>query len=436
MKSITQNFGDLIVKDYELFQKFMQLFLTLLNDSSKELINSIISALIELIKNVKTNEYMPSNELSQYSESFYQILLSLAQNIELYDYNNNVPMNALYALGNFGKHVANDSRTITCNVFKFLVEMFSKTLEKNIFNNEQMRLNYQGFLCSCLSDILLNKKCMERDVRKLFNYIIKSFEQRQEIYDEGIYVIGSIAYYLQRGFINEMNNFNKYLLHGLSLTDSLDICRASLITLSEIIIYSEKDFCIYVGQYLKLILNILSDNTIVRELKPRCLHTIADLFIYCRQEVFKYFDDIMKMVGGALQACQMNYGAEMDTIDFINYIIELKASVLETLSSIFMAVQEEGKIIEFIPYAKSIIENINIILREEGQINSEIIQASIALIADFCKAYGKDIKPLLQTTLIKDNIEKLKNDEKNMEDPQMKDLIYWAQQCITDALFK
>ena len=436
MKSISHNFGNLIVKDYELFQKFMQLFLNLLNDNSKVIITIILGALIELIRYIKTNQYMTSNELSQYSENYYQTLLSLAQNIELYDNNNNVPMNALFALGNFGKHVANDSRILTCNVFKLLVEMFSKTLEKNAFNNDVIRLNYQGFLCSSLSDFLLNKKCMERDVRKLFKYIIKSFEQRQEIYEEGIEIVGSIANYLQRGFINEMIEFNKYLLHGLSLTNSLGLCRASLITLSFVIISSENDFSTYVGEYLKLILNILSDNSIVKELKPLCLHIISDLFVYCRQESFKYFDQIMKMVGGAIQVCQMNNNTEMDTIDFINTMIRLKESILETLSCIFNAVQEEGKIVEFIPYAKNIIEFINLILREESQLNLDIIQNCIAIIADYCKVYGKDIKPILNINLIKESIEKFKSNEENMADPEMKDFISWAQQCITDALFK
>ena len=435
MRSISQNFGFLIVKDFELFQKFMQLFLTLLSDSSKEIVSLILNSSNKLIKHVKTNEFTTSNELSQYAESFYQILLSLAQNIELYDNNNNVPMNALYTLGTFGQHVANDSQTLTCNVFKFLTEMFSKTLEKNSFNNEQMRLDYQQYLCASLSSFLANKKCMERDVRKLFNYLIQSFEQRKEIYDEGISLVGSISYYLQRGFITEMQTFNKYLLHGLSQTDSLDICKASLITLSQIITYSEKDFSIYVGEYLKLILNILADNTIVRDLKPRCLQIISDLFMFCRQEVFKYFDEIMKMIGGAIQACQINYGTEMDTIDFINYIIGLKEAVLEALSCIFSAVQDEGKTEEFIPYAKGIVEFINLILREEGQSNIDIIRSCIGIIADFCKSYGKKIKPILNANLLKDCIEKFKANEENMEDLQMKKFISWAQQCISDVLF-
>ena len=300
MKSISKNFGFLIVKNPELFLKFMELFLPLLNDNSKEIIVSILSALNELIKIIKTNEYMVTNLLSQHSQNYYQVLLNLSQKIELYDNDHNVPMNALFTLGTYGQHSANDIKIMSCNVFKSLIDMFSKTLEKNAFNNNRIRLNYQEYICISLSSFLMNKKSMEKDVKKLFNMVISSFEERQEIYEEGISLMGNIAGYLQSGFINEMNTFNKYLLHGLNSTNSLGLCKSSLITLSEIILSCKNEFNIYVEAYIKLILNILSDNTIVRDLKPRCLQIISDLFLSCRQEIFKYFNDIMKMIGGAI----------------------------------------------------------------------------------------------------------------------------------------
>ena len=434
MKSITKNFGFLIVKNNDLFSKFMQLFLNLLSDPSKEIIISILNALNELIKHIPTNEYMPSNPLSNYSESYFKILLSLSQNIELYDFNYNVPKNALFTLGTYGQHVANDVKIISSNVFKTLVEMFNKTLDSKAFNNDQMRLNYQEYICMSLYYFLMNKKCMDKDVRKLFDYVIKSFEQRQEIYEEGISLIGAISSVLQRGFITEMNIFNKYLLHGLNQINSLDICKSSLVTLSEIIASCENDFNIYVGEYLKLILNILSNNTIASDLKPHCLQIISDLFLHCRQEIFKYFDEVMKMIGGAIQACQMNYGTEMDTIDFINYLMKLKEGLLETLSCIFSAVEEEQKTTEFVPYAKDIVNFINIILREEGQLNMEIIKLCIGIIADFCMIYGSNIKPILNGNLLKDSIEKFKKSEENMGNEQMRQYISWAQKCISDVL--
>ena len=89
MSSITKNFGILIIKNNTegLFFNFIQLFLTLLNDNSKEILVCILNALNELIRHIETNEYLPSNLLSQYSQNYYEILLSLSQRIDLYDDN-------------------------------------------------------------------------------------------------------------------------------------------------------------------------------------------------------------------------------------------------------------------------------------------------------------------------------------------------------------
>ena len=115
-------------------------------------------------------------------------------------------MVALYTLGDFGQHLANDARNMSINIFKSLVEMFLKTLNKDVFKDDKIRLNYQEYLCTSLDSILSNKKVLDKDVRNLFNYVIQSFQQRQEIYEEGITVIGAIASFLQRSFIIEMNN--------------------------------------------------------------------------------------------------------------------------------------------------------------------------------------------------------------------------------------
>ena len=434
MKLIVHIYGFLIIKDKDLFDKFMTLFLTLLKDPQPAIIYKILETVNILIKNVETNEYLETNLLTQYSKSYFEILLNLSQNINLFNSNCNIPMLALYTLGTYGQHLANDARNISINVFKTLIEMFLKTLNKNVFKDNEIRLKYQEYLCTSLDSILMNKKVMDKDVRNLFNYIIQSFQQRQEIYEEGIALIGVISSFLQRAFIIEMNNFNSYLLHGLNSTNSFFICKSSLLCLNEIIMNTGPDFNIYVGEYLKIVLKILSDNQINRDLKPYCFYIISSLFISCKQEIFKYFNEIMTMVGGAFEACQMDYSQLKENNDFFNYIMQLKENVLEMMGCIFNAVQDLGKTEAFIPFAKNTVEFVNRILRDEAQLNNEIIKNAIAVIADFCKVYGTNIKPILNITLLKNIIEKIKNDKEEMEHQEFKEFISWAQKTISDVV--
>ena len=194
------------------------------------------------------------------------------------------------------------------------------------------------------------------------------------------------------------------------------------------------DFNINAGEYLKIVMNILSDNQVNRNLKPKCIHIISDLFISCRQEVLKSFDDIMKMIGVPLEACLMDYSSEKDNLDFFNYIMELKEGVLEAMSCIFNAVLDVGNTNFFVPYAKSTVEFINRILRDEAGLNVDIIKNAIALIADFCNVYGKNIKPILNINLLKDVFEIFKNNKELMDKQQNKDFILWAQNSITEVI--
>ena len=142
----------------------------------------------------------------------------------------------------------------------------------------------------------------------------------------------------------------------------------------------------------------------------------------------------MKMMGVAFETCLMDYSSEKDNLDFFNYIMELKEGVLEAMSCIFNAVIDVGKTNYFVPYVKSIVDFINRILRDEAGLNVDIIRNSIALIADFCNVYGKNIKLLLNINLLKDVFEIFKNNKELMDKQQNKDFILWAQNSINEVV--
>lgn len=121
-------------------------------------------------------------------------------------------MMALYTLGTFGQHIANNVKNNAYNIFKSLMEFFAGAFNKNNFNDETIQFDYQGYICLSLDLFLSNKNCKEKDARNLFNYVIKSFEQKKEIYKEGISLVASIASFLEGEFSSKMKIFNPYLL--------------------------------------------------------------------------------------------------------------------------------------------------------------------------------------------------------------------------------
>lgn len=185
-----------------------------------------------------------------------------------------------------------------------------------------------------------------------------------------------------------MNIFNSYLLVGINSINNFDICRASTICLDDIICSTGIKFKQYVETYSKITLNIISDNNINKNLKIIGLGVISELFLYCKEEAFKFSSDVMKV------------------IDYFNYIMELKEKLLGTMGCIFIAFKDRGEIENFVPYAKIIMEFIYTILKDEEKLNNSIIKNALYIIDHFCESYGRSIKPILNIDLLADIIVK------------------------------
>lgn len=229
------------------------------------------------------------------------------------------------------------------------------------------------------------------------------------------------------------NGFNfPYLIQGLKSIDISDLCKASLICLSDIISglgLQNK----YMSDFIPLVMNILSNNNIDRHLKSYCFNIISDLFMYCQSEVFHYFDDIMTVIGGAMEATkvQLPDGTEQETV---NHFIDLREHILENITCIFAAIKDINKTVEFVPYVKLIIEYIGIIAKDSLCYSFQILFQGLLLMSDFCSIYKGDLKPLLNRELMINMINKLESDKSAKIDPNGLKEIEWAKSCINNVL--
>jgi hypothetical protein len=183
-------------------------------------------------------------------------------------------------------------------------------------------------------------------------------------------------------------------------------------------------------KYMKIISKFISDN---KRAKTKSLINENFIKYFINVKSPKKIYHYLKIIYYELNSIKSLY---KENIDFINYIMQLKENVLETMGCIFNAVQDLEKTDAFVPYAKSTVIFINKILRDETQLNIDIIRNALAIIADFCRVYGTNIKPILNITLLKNIIEKSKNDKEKMKDKEFQDFILWAQKIISDVVIK
>jgi hypothetical protein len=318
------------------------------------------------------------------------------------------------------------------NLFKVLTDMFSKTLKSEGFPNVQMQKNYQEYIASSLSGFLVSGNASPECAAELLKNIIETFKMRNELYEEGISIIGSICQFTKQDFAAVMDLISPYLIQGLKSTDSTDLCKASLLCLSDIIIglgLQNK----YMGDFIPLVMSILSNNNIDRHLKSYCFNIISDLFIYCQSEVFKYFDGIMGVIGGAMEATKVQLPDDTEQ-ETIYHFIDLREHILENITCIFAAIKDINKTVEFVPYVKLIIEYIGIIAKDLLCYSFQILFQGLLLISDFCSIYKEDLRPLLNRELMINMINKLESDKNTKIDPNSLQEIEWAKSCIKNIL--
>ena len=358
--------------------------------------------------------------------------LQLCSNTSLYDADYNIIMTSFYLLGTLGERAALDIKNYMVNLFKVLTEMFSKTLDSKNFPNIQMQRNYQEYIASTLQGFLITGNGSPESAADLLKNVIESFKARNELYEEGITVIGSICQFTKENFAAVMELISPYLIQGLKSIDSFDICKASLLCLSDIITglgLQNK----YMSDFIPLVMNILSNTNIDRHLKSYCFNIISDLFIYCQSEVFKYFDNIMSVIGGAMEATKIQLPDDTEQ-ETVNHFIDLREHILENITCIFSAIKDINKTIEFVPYAKIIIEYIGIISKDSLCYSFQILYQGLLIISDFCVIYKENLKPLLNKDLLMFMINKVEGDKNVTKEARILQELDWAKTCINSIL--
>ena len=432
LKAITKNFGEELVSDTIFFNKMIQLFVGLFNNSTKEVLYHLLMALNSLCKSVVWNETDQTNVLSKHMPNLCDKLLPICSNPNLYDKDHNIILITFYLLGTLGERSALDVKDYMTNYFKILTDMFEKTLKVETFPNIELAYNYQEYLTSALSGFLITGKATSFCAENLLKNIIETFKMRKSLYEEGISLIGAICNFIKSGFDKAMDLISPYIIQGLKSTNSFSICKASILCLSDIVL-GLGTHNKYIGDFLPLIMNILSDNNIDRDLKSYCFNIISDLFISCQQEIFKYFDNIMNIIKGAMEATKESLSIDTET-DTINHFIDLREHILETVSCIFSAIKDISKTKEFIPFVNGIIQYINLVSNDSLCCSFSILTQGLFSIADFCTVYQSDLVPLLNRGHIKNMINKIEKDKNIYKDPKFITGLNWAKNNLNIVL--
>ena len=382
IKDITKEFSKELINDTIYFDNMIELFLNLFNISSNDVIVNIFLSLDNLCQNIEWSENDETNILSKNIERISKSIINISSNIANYDEQVNIPMIGFNLLATLGERSALDVKDKMIKLFKLLVEIHESSLNPQNIQDSKIRYHYQEYLSSSLTGFLTAGRAEKVKAGQLLQNIINSLKIRNDLYDKAMTLIGSIALFTKEDFNNAMEMISPYLIRGLRAIESPYLCITSILCLSDIIHGLGKNNK-YINDYLPLIMNILSNEQIDRKLKPYCFNIISDIYLNCPNEAFNFFDNIMKIMSGAMQETQIKFDENSEKKNILHFI-DLREHILEALNCIFYAVKDNNNTIKiFTPYVNAIMQYIYIICDDEYAYSTCIIKEGLFLLANF-----------------------------------------------------
>ena len=279
LTKISKCFPEIFENHKEKLDNLFNIIESVLRGHNKKIISNSLEIISILYKNFKPEEGQNSNLLSSYTKSFLILLYSFSNNLthkfqflnlKENESENDLIYHTFSTLASIIENSALDTKLIINEFFKSLFDDYKKTLiifgfdPKNpgMYINSSIKTIYQNCYCLCLSSFLVSGLIhvnfqIGKEISEL---IIYSFKEREEVFEEGIYVISELSLALEDQFeVIFKEGFGFYLINSMKSSD-LNLKRVSLIAISDIIRSLKQAFDPYIDEILPLLMTILIVN--------------------------------------------------------------------------------------------------------------------------------------------------------------------------------
>ena len=435
LERITKYYGKEIIEDGPLFENLFRMFISSLTQYKRKIVIRFINSLHNLVRQVEYNENQSTNILSGYMNDILSQLLNLAFTKNAYNSEYNLAVGSFYLIGSVVEKGAKDVQVLLTTFYNNVVLSYESTMDDTKYPNEEMQLNYQGYIATILCSFLMVCKIDNQSIFKLYNLVIETFRKKQRIYSEGLMLVGTIINIVGEVFINRLHEFMPFLLKGLESYKEVDLLKSSINTLCNLILtLSGKLSQELIDRIISIIFRILTDSDINKTIKPFAFNVLSDLIYSNPQAITPYYSNIMQILGVALQAAKIT-PQYCDDMELYEYIINLREHIVESITCVFYSVKESNNTTNFKSLVQQVMDFINKINKKEENPSYCLVKDSLGLIGDLCEHYGKEMKGYLDTQVIRDMIDKLRGKVPSEENQGIiEDMIKYTEKNVTNVL--
>eukprot|EP01083_Nonionella_stella_P085574 237344_1 len=309
-----------------------------------------------------------------------------------------------------------------------LIDVFTERLQKSTaIQGDRRRADMEQALMPAGIQIILEKLPLTtiqpkiNTLMQLFLFVLQN--ENASVHEEVIGCLGSFANHLGTQFEPFFEAFKPYLVKGLRNHEEFRLCQICVNCVGDIFralkVQIKPNHC---NDLVAQLLQDLQNPDLERTVKPHIISALGDLAISIGVGFEHYRPYVMLML---VQASQTTF--DSDDIGDIDYLNELRESILGCYSMILQGLHDAKMAQNFKTHVESTVALVDLIVKDENR-DIGVVSSALATLGDIIQCVGKDSYPFLQNSKV---LEGLINLSGNMHDENIKKNRDWLMRNIS-----
>jgi len=359
----------------------------------------------------------PSNPLTKY---FYDLMKSLLDASNREDADQGLMASAYECIASLIHTAGKDSYETIKKLIPHMLKRLEMSVNKSKNNSDTNNVNIQAYICGTL--VVCIRKLPVSILGSFMDTFMLAFLEvlkcgTSVCHEEALLGVTEVVRKTKDKCMRYMKAFTPLLLKSLNNVLEVRVCGIAIGLAGDIVEAVGSKIKPIADNLVQHFLNLLQSADLMRDVKPRVIHAIGGMALALGKDFQRYLRHVM----GMLQKMAL-YKFEDPDEDDIEFMNQLRESLLETYTSIFAGLSDENAQNLFRPYVDSVWQLICVVGKDEDTEDSVLISA-VSLVGDIAKGFGSQATGLVSQTAIQELLHK----SRRHSNSKVQERAQWAQ---------
>mmetsp|Transcript_32889 Transcript_32889/g.47518 ORF Transcript_32889/g.47518 Transcript_32889/m.47518 type:complete len:856 (+) Transcript_32889:71-2638(+) len=393
-----------------------------LEDAAPKVVSQACFAVHNLAEACGDESEATSNVLSHFMPLMLQKLFVVASRSD--SEVENIRSSAYEAMNRMVVNCAQDMQPIVLQLLTEVISRLEQSFAPQLTSSE--RTNLQSCLCSLTGEIVkkLELNDLSPTADRMMQVLFQVFNNKgATAHEDALIAIGYIAEKMEKTFMRYMPYLQGPLMAGLKTIEEYQLVTISVTVVGDLCRALGKDILPFCDDIMRLLLELLQSQTLNRSVKPHVISVFSDISLAIEGDFERYTNVIL---GILKQAGEVNLSPETDDEDLIDYINNLRNSILEAYTGILQGLGASKKQDSIAPAVDSIVEFLCRSTEDQHR-SDEVLKSAIGLLGDMGQTFGLKMQALYQQRFVMELVRQgLSSDEKDIIE-----VATWAETLVT-----